>query len=144
MVDMRQWCLDRWPHLPIRTLIEKSANGTEIIEQLKGVITGVIPIPVTVDKTTRLEACEPDYVSHNVWVPGKPKPSMDDYDAGQTPAWVQTLIEEISSFTGSGAAHDDLVDMTTMALNWVRTNTRTPMRTASYHPPAPRQHLIRR
>ena len=141
MIDMRKWCLDRWPQLPIRVLIEKSANGTEIIDQLKREITGVVPITASHDKMTRAEACEPDFNSENVWVPGRSNPAGTDYDH-TTPAWVQTLIEECSSFPL--AAHDDLVDMTTMALNWVRTNTRTPMRTASYHPPAPRQHLIRR
>jgi predicted phage terminase large subunit-like protein len=128
MTQMRKWALDRWPHLPVRTLIEKSANGTEIIEQLKREITGVTPIPVTQDKMTRAEACEPDFNSENVWVPGQANAAGNDYHP-TTPAWVQELVEQCSSFPH--ATHDDLVDMTTMALNWARTHTSRPLRTVS-------------
>jgi len=128
MVDMRAWVLKRWPHLPVRTLIEKSANGVEIIEQLKREIPGVIPVAASIDKQTRAEACEPDFASECVWVPGEANGAGNDY-APSTPAWVQAVIEECSAFPRS--KNDDLVDMVTMALNWVRTHQPSTARTTS-------------
>ena len=129
MIEMRQWCARRWPTIPTRILIEKSANGVEIINQLKREIPGVIPYVASNDKITRAEACEPDFNSHNVFVPGVQRADMTDYDSQGTPAWVQELIEQCSSFPLS--AHDDLVDMVTMALNYARTKSHSGMRTSS-------------
>ena len=129
MLELRQWTLDRWPQLPLRTLIEKQSNGVEIIKQLKAEVPGIIDVVVSVDKQTRAEAAEPDFNSHNVYVPGAQKPDGTDYDPSQTPSWVQDLIEECSSFPL--AKNDDLVDMTTLALNWVRNRRNSPVRTAS-------------
>jgi predicted phage terminase large subunit-like protein len=129
MIEMRNWCLQRWPHLPVKVLIEKSANGVEIINLLKRDIPGVIPIVVSTDKMTRAEACEPDFSSESVWVPGEANVAGNDYNPAHTPQWVQEIVEESSSFPR--AANDDLVDMVTMALNYVRTTRRSPARTAS-------------
>ena len=93
MVAMREWCLRRWPQIPIRLLIEKSANGVEIIDQLKREIPGVVPFSASTDKVTRAEACEPDFSSENVWVPGRANVAGSDYDPS-TPSWVQRVIEE--------------------------------------------------
>ena len=129
MLEMRKWALDRWPTVPVRTLIEKASNGVEIIKQLKGEVPGIIDVNVSSDKQTRAEAAEPDFNSHNVLVPGKEKSDWSDYDPSVTPSWVQDVIESCSSFPT--AKHDDLVDMVTLALNWLRTRQRTPARTAS-------------
>jgi len=66
----------------------------------------------------RAEACEPDFESESVLIAGRANGARDDYDAS-TPAWAQEVIEQCAAFPN--AAHDDLVDMVTMALNWVRT-----------------------
>ncbi len=129
MVEFRKWCLDRWPHLPVRTLIEKSANGVEIIDQLKQEVTGIVPVNASTDKITRAEACEPDFEGENVWVPGRASPANDDYDQSVTPGWVIDVIESCSVFPLG--ANDDLVDMVTMALNWVRTHQPATARTSS-------------
>ena len=92
-------------------------------------VPGIIDVTVSSDKQTRAEAAEPDFNSHNVYVPGKEKSDFSDYDPAITPSWVQDLIEQCSGFPSM--KHDDLVDMTTLALNWVRTRTRSPARTAS-------------
>ncbi len=129
MKEMRAWAIKRWPRVPHRVLIEKQSNGVQIIADLKREITGVIPIIADSSKTARAEAAEPDFNSHNVFVPGAIRPDMSDYDPGGTPAWVQEVVEECSSFPR--AEHDDLVDMVTMALNYQRTRSTQGVRTSS-------------
>ncbi len=109
----------RWPRLPMRILIEKSANGVEIIAELKREIRGVIPVVASVKKELRAEAAEPALEGGNVWVPGAADPnSPAGYDVETTPAFTQGLIEECAVFPNG--AHDDQVDMFTQAVNWTR------------------------
>lgn len=129
MLEHRTWALERWPHLPWRGLIEKSANGVEIIEQLKREIPGVTSVTASADKTTRAWAAQPDLESGNVFVPGYPAPEGSGYDAGRTPTKVQEMVEQAAKFPL--AEHDDIVDMVTQLLNWIRVNGVTPMRTSS-------------
>ena len=129
MKEHRQWALDRWPRLPIRTLIEKSANGVEIIEQLQREVTGLVPVIASHDKTTRAFAASPDIESGNVFLPGWPAPEGSGYDEARTPAKVQELIEECAKFPRG--EHDDMVDMVTQLLNWARVHAPVALRTAS-------------
>lgn len=116
--EYRAWCLEKFPGIPLTVLIEKSANGVEIIEQLQREITGVHPIVASVDKTTRAWAAQPDIESGNVFLPGFPSPEGSGYDEARTPADVQEMVEQCAKFpTGE---HDDMVDMTTQLLNWAR------------------------
>lgn len=121
LVEARKWVMDRWRRAALTILVEKRANGVEIIEQLEREIPGVQPYNPDTDKTARAEAAEPDFESGNVHIPGKRSESLDDYDPGMTPSWAQDVIEECAAFpTG---ANDDLVDMVTMAVNWSRSKT---------------------
>lgn len=121
LVEARAWAMKLWKKSALTVLIEKRANGIEIVEQLTREIPGCQPYNPDVDKTARAEAAEPDFESGNVHVPGRRTESLDDYDPGLTPSWVQDVIEECAAFpTGS---HDDLVDMVTMAVNWSRSKT---------------------
>jgi predicted phage terminase large subunit-like protein len=124
MKDARRWILDRWPGVQVYVVIEKAANGVEILEQLKREITGCVAFTASTDKVSRAEAAEPAFDSGNVWVPGVELGSLGDYDPARTPAWVQILIEECATFPAG--AHDDLVDMVTMAINWNRTKNLGP------------------
>lgn len=119
MLDQRAWALDRWPGVPVHLLIEKSANGVEIIDQLKREVPGVQPVVASVDKTLRAEAAAPDLESHNVFIPGRANGEMTDYDPSVTPAWAQQQVEECATFPNG--THDDLVDQFTQAINWLRT-----------------------
>lgn len=110
---------ERWPGLPMRILIEKSANGVEIIEELKREIRGVVPVVASVSKELRAEAAEPALDGGNVYVPGLAEPdSPSGYSEAMTPAFTQGLIEEAAVFPNG--AHDDQVDMFTQAVNWTR------------------------
>ncbi len=109
----------RWPGLPMRVLIEKSANGVEIIAELKREIRVIVPVTASVSKVLRAEAAEPALEGGNVYVPGLAEPdSPAGYDAGVTPAYAQALIEECAVFPNG--ANDDNVDQFTQAVNWTR------------------------
>lgn len=118
MLTLRDWVTARWPHAAVTTLIENRANGPEIVEQLRKEIPGVIPDNPSIDKIARAEACEPDFESGAVYVPGAMDPGLASYDVSSTPAWVQDLIESCAVFPNG--QHDDDVDALTMGLNWAR------------------------
>lgn len=124
ILEFREWVMRKFPGLPVTTLIEKSANGVEIIEQLQREIPGVLPITASVDKVTRAFAASPDIESGNVFLPGFPSPDGSGYDEARTPADVQEAVEQCAKFpTGD---HDDMVDMVTQLVNWARTGAPQP------------------
>ncbi len=109
----------RWPRLPMRVLIEKSANGVEIIAELKREIRGIVPVTASVSKILRAEAAEPALEAGNIYVPGAAEPdSPSGYDDAVTPAYAQALIEECAAFPNG--ANDDNVDQFTQVVNWSR------------------------
>ena len=119
MRDMTALAEQRWPGLPHRVLIEKSANGVEIIEELKREIRGVTPVVASTSKVARAEAAEPALEAGNIFVPGQAAPEMPSgYNEAMTPAFAQSLIEECAVFPNG--AHDDQVDMFTQAVNYTR------------------------
>jgi predicted phage terminase large subunit-like protein len=123
------WADDRWPRVPHRILIEKSANGVEIIEELKRELRGVTPVVASVSKVARAEAAEPALDAGNVYVPGMGEPdSPSGYNEAVTPADTQELIEEAAAFPLG--EHDDQVDSFTQAVNWTRAHRSQPARTS--------------
>ncbi len=142
MLEMREWALERWPNAIHWTLIEKKSNGVEIIAQFKRVVPGIaIYNPGNLDKTQRAENAEPELESGNVFIcgesdAGRGQPGTD-YDPQLTPAWAQEVVEQCTKFPRG--RNDDLVDMTTQTLNWVRTRSQTRSRIfspADYQLPA--------
>jgi predicted phage terminase large subunit-like protein len=95
MRDMTALVEQRWPRVPHRILIEKSANGVEIIEELKREIRGVTPVVASTSKVARAEAAEPALEAGNIYVPGMAAPeSPSGYNEAMTPAFTQGLVEE--------------------------------------------------
>ena len=128
MKEARQWAKTKWPHAAHFTLVEKSANGVEILEQMKSEITGLVPITVSADKTARAEGAIPALEFGNVFVPGYAMADMSG-PRQDTPADTIALIDECAKFPlGS---HDDLVDAFTQAQNWITNRAPRPMRTSS-------------
>ena len=108
-----------WRGLPQRILIEKSANGVEIIEELKRELRGIVPVTASVSKVARAEAAEPALEAGNVFLPGMAAPeNPSGYNEAMTPAFAQGLVEECAMFPNG--QHDDQVDMFTQAVNWTR------------------------
>lgn len=119
MRAMTAEALAYWPRQPMRILIEKSANGVEIIEELKRELRGVMPVIASVSKVARAEAAEPALEAGNIFLPGQAAPeSPAGYNEALTPAFAQGLVEECAVFPKG--QHDDQVDMFTQAVNWSR------------------------
>jgi predicted phage terminase large subunit-like protein len=119
MREITGWIDARWPRAPHRILIEKSANGVEIIEELKRELRGVTPVVASTSKVARAEAAEPALEAGNVYLPGAAaSENPSGYNETLTPAWAQALVEECALFPNG--EHDDQVDSFTQAVNWTR------------------------
>jgi predicted phage terminase large subunit-like protein len=116
MRTAHRWVEERWRRAAHTILIEKSANGTEIIAALKRELPGVLAVPVSKDKITRAIAASPPLESGNVYLPGRATP--DSPARYQAPDWVANLIEEAATFPNG--KHDDQVDAFSQAMNWAR------------------------
>lgn len=115
------WIRTTWPYLPVTHVIEKSANGVKIIEQLNREVPGIHPWVADVDKYLRAEAAQPVLEAGNCFVPGVPNPQRDSYDPSGTPAWVQEFIEECVKF--NRGANDDQVDAWSQGMGYITSLT---------------------
>jgi predicted phage terminase large subunit-like protein len=116
MRHVHRWGEERWPQAAHAILIEKAANGAEIVNQLKRELPGVLPIIVSNDKITRALAAALAAEAGNVYLPGRAAP---DTAAGyHAPDWVANFIEEAATFPNG--RHDDQVDAFSQAMNWIR------------------------
>jgi predicted phage terminase large subunit-like protein len=108
------WIAQRWPRTPQRILIEKSANGVEIITELQRELPGVLAVTVSADKITRAIAASPPLEAGNIFLPGRAAPgSAAGYQAA---AWVAELIEEAAAFPNGH--YDDQIDAYSQAINY--------------------------
>jgi predicted phage terminase large subunit-like protein len=124
MRNAHKWASERWPRAAYTTLVEKSANGAEIVANLKREIAGVIPVTVSTDKITRAIAAQPPLESGNIYIPGRAAP---DTAAGyHAPDWVANLIEEAATFPNG--KYDDQVDAFSQAIIWAQGKSTTARR----------------
>jgi predicted phage terminase large subunit-like protein len=120
--SLAAWVDEHYPRIAHTILVENTANGPEIVAQLRDKITGLIPVKPDGDKAMRAHAAAPPLEAGNVFVPGFASPDGSGPDTARTPAWVQDLIDECASFPN--AANDDQVDALTQLLIWARGRTR--------------------
>lgn len=90
-----------------KKLVEDKANGTAIMNALKGRMFGIEAIEPDGGKEARASACSPIFESGNVYFPD---PDMKGFE------WVRPAMAELTSFPF--AKKDDVVDCTSQALNW--------------------------
>jgi predicted phage terminase large subunit-like protein len=91
-------------------LVEDKANGTAIVDVLRGVVSSLIAVNPEGGKVSRAEAISPMVEAGNVYLPGGFIPAPPGYEQTKT----TDLIEECAAFpTG---AHDDMVDAHTQGL----------------------------
>jgi predicted phage terminase large subunit-like protein len=92
-------------------LIEDKASGTQLIQELERALFGVKAYkpPSGADSTMRLHAQTIAFENGSVFLP-KTAPWLDDY------------VNEIIGFPGT--KHDDQVDSTTQALDYLRQHDR--------------------
>ena len=91
---------------PNQILVEDKASGQSLIQELRWESRlPIIPIKVDSDKRARAEAVTPLIEAGKVFLPeGAP--------------WLTDFVDEMAAFpTG---VHDDAVDSTTQALNYIR------------------------
>jgi predicted phage terminase large subunit-like protein len=118
MREAHRWVEQRWPRAPHTILVEKSANGAEIVAELKRELPGVLPVIVSTDKIARAIAATPPLEAGNVFLPGLPHPTPRP--ATTQPDWVASFIEEAAMFPN--ARHDDQGDAYSQAMNWRSAN----------------------
>lgn len=87
-------------------LVEDSAMGPAIKQTMTHEVPGIIPVKPEGSKRSRVEAIEPIFRSHNVFVPERAD--------GTVPKWVWDHIEELVQFPKG--ANDDQVDAATQAI----------------------------
>lgn len=98
------WAEGAKPHA---VLIEDKASGQSLIQDLKTTRLPIVPIKVDSDKVTRAFAVTSIIESGRVFLPeGAP--------------WVADYVAQLANFPN--AAHDDDVDSTTQALNYMHLN----------------------
>ncbi len=88
----------------IRKVVENKANGPAIEDALVDQVPGIDLVEPRGDKTARMNAVEPLFAAHNVFVP----------DASLGYPWVEDVVRQWCTFPA--AAHDDDCDAMTQAL----------------------------
>lgn len=94
---------ERYPSVLVK-LVEDKANGPAVIASLRHEVSGLIAYPVAGSKESRLQAVSPLFEAGNVYLPGGV-------------GWLDEYINELCTFPN--AAHDDQVDATSQALDWL-------------------------
>jgi predicted phage terminase large subunit-like protein len=91
---------------PNAILVEDKASGQSLIQELKlSTALPVIPFKVDSDKQTRAQAVTPLMEAGRIFLP-------------ESAPWVSDFVEEMACFPNG--IHDDVVDSTTQALNYLR------------------------
>jgi predicted phage terminase large subunit-like protein len=91
---------------PNAVLVEDKASGQSLIQELqRGTKLPILPIKVDTDKLARAQAVTPLIEAGRVYLP-------------ESAPWLDDLLDELATFPN--AAHDDLTDSVTQALNYLR------------------------
>lgn len=96
----------KWPEAYAK-VVEDKANGPAIMSALGHRIPGLVPYTPRGSKTARAYAVSPLFEAGNVYIP----------EADADHAWVREYEAELVGFPT--APHDDRVDATTQALDWL-------------------------
>ena len=95
-------------------IIEDKGSGISLRQTLErdNILTYAYN-PGRADKLTRLHLVSPIFARRLIWLP------ESDKFSGKPRTWIEPLLHQLCSFTGSGSIkHDDLVDATTQALRY--------------------------
>lgn len=87
----------------IRKLVEDKANGPAVIDSLKSVVSGLVPVEPDGSKVARAHAITAVWEAGNVFLPHK-----------DIAPWITESVDEITAFPVG--ANDDVVDSMTQAL----------------------------
>lgn len=90
-------------HSPRKVLIEDAAHGKALIQELRGSISQITPVPAQGSKISRAHAAAASIEQGRVWLP----------DSAREP-WVRDWLAEVTTFPA--AANDDRVDAAGQAI----------------------------
>jgi len=94
---------------PNVVLVEDKASGQSLIQELRqNTRLPIRPVKVDADKVTRAHAVSPLVEAGRVYLP-------------KSAPWLAEFLDELSTFPSG--VHDDIVDSTTQALNYLRINS---------------------
>jgi predicted phage terminase large subunit-like protein len=132
--DQAAWLRGTFKHCQHRVLIENAGYGVELIIDLKRELGGIHKISPGAEgnKTMRALAASSDLETGNCFLPGAIRPDLSGPDEERCPAWVIAFVDECAIF--DNGQNDDQVDAWSQAMNWLRSRTGQPMRTASARP----------
>jgi hypothetical protein len=74
-------------------------------------------------------AASSDLETGNCFLPGAPAADLTGPDPEKTPSFVVSFVDECAIF--DNGENDDQVDAWSQAMNWLRSRSPTPLRTAS-------------
>jgi predicted phage terminase large subunit-like protein len=98
------WLAQEWK--PNQILVEDRASGQSLIQELRyASALPVIPMRADKDKLARAEAITPLIEAGKVFLP-------------ESAPWLNDYVDELAAFPNG--VHDDAVDSTTQALNYIR------------------------
>jgi predicted phage terminase large subunit-like protein len=120
-----------WKHCQHAILIENAGYGVELIIDLRRELGGIHKISPGAEgnKTMRALSASSDLETGNCFLPGKQKPDLTGPDESVGPAFMLKFVDEAALFPNG--PNDDQVDAWSQAMNWLRTRSPSPMRTAS-------------
>lgn len=110
LINAVSMLLQQYPNY-VAILIEGRASGDALADMLKTKFARVIVVEPSKSKVERFQLCLPEFHAGNVWLP-------DIYNCPNILDYKRQLL----NFTGSKKAKDDLVDSTSMFLNYIRQN----------------------
>ena len=97
---------------PDAILVEDRASGQSLIQELRlDNSLPVLPVKVDSDKLARAQAVTPLVEAGRVFLP-------------ESPPWLSDFLDELAAFPSG--VHDDIVDSTTQALNYLREQSMSP------------------
>jgi predicted phage terminase large subunit-like protein len=94
-----------------RVLVEDAGAGTSLVQELRGKVSGIIPVKPTGDKASRMAVASAKFEAGQVFLP-------------EWAPWLAEFEAELFAFPGS--RHDDQCDSVSQALS--EDNVRFPMR----------------
>jgi predicted phage terminase large subunit-like protein len=129
--EMSQTMRQTFRGIQHRCLIENAGYGVELYLDLQRELGGIHKISPGSDgnKTMRALAASSDLETGNCFLPGHASADLSGPDPNRSPAWVLAFVDELALF--DNGQNDDQVDAWSQAMNWLRSRSPTPMRTAS-------------
>jgi len=132
IIEQARYVRKMYPRISHKILIENAGYGSDLIIDLKRVLTGIEKIPAGQDgdKITRADSASDALESGNCWLPGIGGGPDETLGPAKTASSdIMSFITELKDFPN--ASYDDQVDAWSQAMNWLRSKVAPAGRTHS-------------